>query len=88
MLRRADAILAFFEMLGEGAADIPQFGVSEFESLAWYFRKYADRKPDFADLYLLVLADMSGVTSVLTFDRDFQVYRTRRKQAFACPLLP
>lgn len=87
MIGRADATLAFFEMLSEGAADIPHFGVSEFESFAWYFRKYADRKPDFADLSLLVLADMSGITRVLTFDRDFHVYRTRKRKPLDCPLL-
>jgi uncharacterized protein len=87
MIGRSDASIAFLEYLARGAVDIPQFGSAETESLAWYFRKYADREPDLADLSLLVLADLSGSTSVLTFDRDFLVYRTRKRRALHCPLL-
>lgn len=87
MVGRAAVAADFLESLGRGAVELPRFAAAEAQALAWYFRKYADFDPDLADLSLLVLADMTGITKVLTFDRDFLVYRTRRRRSLACPLL-
>jgi len=87
MIGRPDAAATFLDYIGRGAIDLPAFGASEAESLAWYFRKYADLEPELADLSLLVLADMSGITKILTFDRDFLIYRTRKRRALSCPLV-
>ena len=47
-----------------------------------YLRKYADRKPDFADLSLLALAESTGVLDIVTIDAaDFQVYRLANGRA-------
>jgi len=47
-----------------------------------YFRKYADRGPDLADLSLLALAERTGVRDVITVDmEDFAIYRLRNGRA-------
>ena len=47
-----------------------------------YLRKYAERKPDFADLSLLALAERTGIRDIVTIDTaDFQVYRLSNGRA-------
>lgn len=47
-----------------------------------YFRKYADRGPDLADLSLLALAERTGVRDVITVDAaDFTIYRLSNGRA-------
>jgi predicted nucleic acid-binding protein len=40
--------------------------------------KYRDLPLDFADASIAVLAEQSGITQVLTLDRDFEIYRDAR----------
>lgn len=40
--------------------------------------KYRDLPFDFADASVAVLAEQSGVTQVLTLDRDFEIYKDAR----------
>jgi predicted nucleic acid-binding protein len=44
--------------------------------------KYADRPMDFADATLVRLAEREGLTTILTVDRDFHVYRIGGRKAF------
>jgi uncharacterized protein len=44
--------------------------------------KYADRPMDFADATLVQLAEREGLTTILTVDRDFEVYRIGGRKAF------
>jgi predicted nucleic acid-binding protein len=44
--------------------------------------KYADRPMDFADATLVRLAEREGLTTILTVDRDFEVYRIGGRRAF------
>ncbi len=56
-------------------ADLP--GISSM------MRKYSDRPMDLADASLVVLANKTGLTDVITIDRaDFAVYRTQKRKAF------
>jgi predicted nucleic acid-binding protein len=55
-------------------ADIP-----ELERL---MLKYADRTMDFADATLVRVADREGLSTILTVDRDFEVYRIKGRKAF------
>jgi predicted nucleic acid-binding protein len=43
--------------------------------------KYADRPMDFADATLVRLAEREGLTTILTVDRDFEVYRIGGRKA-------
>lgn len=49
--------------------------------------KYADRPMDFADATLVAIADRLAIREVVTLDGDFRIYRYRRRQTFALPLL-
>jgi uncharacterized protein len=44
--------------------------------------KYADRPMDLADATLVRLAEREGLTTILTVDRDFEVYRIGGRRAF------
>jgi predicted nucleic acid-binding protein len=44
--------------------------------------KYADQPMDFADATLVRLAEREGLTTILTVDRDFAVYRIGGRKAF------
>ena len=44
--------------------------------------KYADRPMDFADATLVRLAEREGLTTILTIDQDFDVYRIGGRKAF------
>jgi uncharacterized protein len=44
--------------------------------------KYADRPMDFADATLVRLAEREGLATILTVDRDFEVYRIGGRRAF------
>ncbi|HZT48674.1 MAG TPA: PIN domain-containing protein [Hyphomicrobiaceae bacterium] len=44
--------------------------------------KYADRPMDFADATLVRLAEREGLSTILTVDRDFEVYRVGGRKAF------
>jgi len=66
-----------------------QFNCSEhlaqLESLA---KRYADRKPDLADLCLIRMSELHPRHSVVTVDReDFSIYRRNKREAIplVCP---
>lgn len=44
--------------------------------------KYADRPMDFADATLVRLAEREGLTTILTVDSDFEIYRIGGRKAF------
>jgi hypothetical protein len=44
--------------------------------------KYADRPMDFADATLVRLAEREGLSTILTVDRDFEVYRIGARKTF------
>jgi predicted nucleic acid-binding protein len=56
----------------------------QLEALA---KRYADRKPDLADLCLIRLSEMHLKYSVVTIDGDFRVYRRNKRDAIplVCP---
>ena len=45
-------------------------------------RKYRDRKIDFADACLILLADQFGTADILTLDQDFATYRWGKNKPF------
>jgi predicted nucleic acid-binding protein len=62
------------KVLPMGEGDLP-----ELERL---MLRYADRPMDFADATLVRLAEREGLTTILTVDRDFHVYRIGGRKAF------
>ena len=60
--------------------------LSQVASLA---RRYADRRPDFADLCLIRMSELHPRHSVLTTDRgDFGVYRRNKREVIPLMLPP
>jgi predicted nucleic acid-binding protein len=45
-------------------------------------RKYADVPMDFADAALVCVAERERLTRIVTFDRDFDMYRLQRRTRF------
>jgi hypothetical protein len=51
-------------------------------------RKYADIDPDWADVALVWLAEISGIVRIATLDvADFSVYRIHGRKRFELELL-
>ena len=82
-LQNAGLVLA---LVSEGLVT-PQFDVSEqLPRLAQLAARYADRKPDLADLCLIRLSEIYPKHRVLTVDAvDFRIYRRNRNETL--PLL-
>lgn len=58
--------------------------LSQLASLA---ERYADRKPDFADLCLIRMSELHAKHSVITVDGDFRIYRRNKREMIPvnCP---
>lgn len=75
-------------MLDEGLIELAfdcREHLNEFAALA---RRYADRRPDLADLCLVRMSELHPRHSVITVDReDFRVYRKHRRKVIPliCP---
>lgn len=66
------------------AFDLPK-NLSELQELA---RRYADRKPDLADLCLIRMSELHPRHTVITVDEsDFRVYRRNKRETIPilCP---
>jgi uncharacterized protein len=57
-------------------------GNDDLPDLERLMTKYADTPMDFADATLVRLAEREGLTTILTVDRDFEVYRIGGRKAF------
>ena len=42
--------------------------------------RYADRKPDLADLCLIRMSELYPEHSVITVDKDFRIYRRNKRE--------
>jgi predicted nucleic acid-binding protein len=73
------------EMLHSGMLRLA-FDLTEHrEHLHDLARRYADRRPDLADLCLIRMSELYRRHVVITIDKDFRVYRRNRREAI--PLL-
>ena len=84
-LESADLVLA---MVSQGLVEIAFHADEHVPQLAALARRYADRKPDLADLCLIRMSELHAGHRVLTVDRaDFRVYRRNKREAIPliCP---
>jgi uncharacterized protein len=58
---------------------------SQLEHLHGLAERYADRKPDLADLCLVRMSELYPRHMVVTVDQDFRIYRRNKREAI--PLL-
>jgi uncharacterized protein len=61
--------------------DILEITRDEIPAISTWMRKYHAIKPDFADACLMHLAERHKLDSILTFDDDFDTYRTTTGRA-------
>jgi predicted nucleic acid-binding protein len=74
---------AFLNAVAAGALSLQPTDANCYQRMAELSAKYDDLEPDYADLALIWLAEVSGLDSVLTLDeRDFGVYRIKGRKHF------
>ena len=76
------------DMLREGLVALAFDCRDHLPQLAALADRYADRRPDFADLCLVRMSELHPRHSVITVDRqDFRVYRRNKREAIplVCP---
>ncbi len=84
-LQNAGVVLA---MLQEGLVAVAFDCREHLAQLAELAERYADRRPDLADLCLIRMSEQHPRLSVITVDRDdFRVYRRNKREAIplVCP---
>lgn len=83
-----DTVLPVLEMVRNGLV-VAAFDFNDhLQPLEELACRYADRRPDFADLCLIRMSELNPRHSVITTDRrDFQVYRRNKRDAIPliCP---
>lgn len=75
-------------MLREGLADLGFVLADNLPQIAVLAARYADRRPDLADLCLVRMSELYPRHSVVTVDReDFRVYRRNKREVIplVCP---
>jgi predicted nucleic acid-binding protein len=84
-LENAAVVLA---MVNEGLVSVAFDSREHLSQLTRLADRYADRKPDFADLCLVRMSELFPKHSVITVDRtDFRIYRRNKREAIPilCP---
>lgn len=80
---QADFLEWLYRGHDRGLIELAALTPADLPALAALVRKYADRPMDLADASLVWLANRTGVTDIITIDRDdFAVYRTASRKAF------
>jgi predicted nucleic acid-binding protein len=76
------SVAIMLEMLREGLVELAFDCNDHLPHLEAMAKRYADRKPDLADLCLVRLSELHPRHSVITVDReDFSIYRRNRRDA-------
>ena len=73
---------ALCDMVSDGAVQLLHLDAADVPRLKVLMRKYADRPMDFADAALVCVAEREQLTTILTFDSDFRIYRLPRRAKF------
>lgn len=75
--------LGLFQLIERGALVVAAIAPSDVSAFASVMSTYDDREVDLADASLVLLAERSGTTDIITIDRaDFSAFRLTRNRAF------
>lgn len=74
--------LRFLDWLRRGAIEIVELQAADWERIAILLEKYADLRPDFADLSLVAACEQRATRTIASIDKDFAVYRYQGRSAF------
>lgn len=69
----------FLRWVENGALQIAQLEKEDLLEISRLMQKYADQPMDFADASLVCLAERESLNTVISFDRDFKIYRVNKK---------
>ena len=72
--------LRCLEWIRRGAVTIHELSADDWDYILEAMQRYADLRPDFGDVSLVAACDRLHVPRVATIDRDFLVYRIRKRQ--------
>jgi len=79
---------ALAELVERGAIRIHHPDAAAHARIAALLRKYTDLDPDWADICLVWLAEVSGISRIATLDvTDFSTYRIHGRKRFELELL-
>ncbi len=82
-----NAQIDFLEWITQGGVQIFDIQQEDFSRIKELTVKYQDLPMDFADSCLVLLAEKTGINTIVTIDRDFTVYRINGKKTFETVLL-
>jgi len=78
----------FLEWLKREAVTIINLENVHLERIIQLSKKYSDVPMDLADSSLIVIAELTNITDIITIDSDYYVYRTKNKKSLNNILLP
>ena len=78
----------FLEWLKREAVAIVNLENIHLERIIQLSKKYSDVPMDLADSSLIVIAELTNITDIITIDSDYYIYRTKNKKLLNNILLP
>jgi predicted nucleic acid-binding protein len=72
----------FLRWVGNGGLSLVELGADDMPRIAELIEKYADLPADFTDASLVVACERLGIRDIASVDRDFDVYRFRKRGRF------
>jgi predicted nucleic acid-binding protein len=81
-VKQPPRIAACWRLLRSGSVTILPITDDDAAGLERLMLKYADRPMDFADATLVRVAERERLSTILTVDHDFEVYRIGGRKAF------
>jgi uncharacterized protein len=73
---------ALCDLIADNAVRLIDLEAPDFRRMKDLMQKYGDLPMDFADAALVCAAEREQLTRIVTFDRDFEVYRLPRRTRF------
>ncbi len=78
----------FLEWLKREAIKIINLENIHLERIIQLSKKYSDVPMDLADSSLVVIAELTNITDIITIDSDYYIYKTKNKKSLNNLLLP
>jgi len=78
----------FLEWLKREAVAIINLENIHLERIIQLSKKYSDVPMDLADSSLIVIAELTNITDIITIDSDYYIYKTKNKKSLNNILLP
>jgi len=78
----------FLEWLKREAVTIVNLENIHLERIIQLSKKYSDVPMDLADSSLIVIAELTNITEIITIDSDYYIYKTKNKKSLNNILLP